>query len=90
MLERAQIEPLDSATYQLTWQGIPDTRPAGLHDPAASDPDSLTPRAAKQPPPADMVYPLRYLMRTEVGQGPLEMLALRDFVMPSRIFMGRQ
>ena len=25
MLERAHVEPLDSATYRLTWHGIPDT-----------------------------------------------------------------
>jgi len=36
--------------------------------------------------PADMAYPIRYLLRTEVGHGPLEMLWLRDFVLPSRIF----
>ncbi|WP_272939557.1 hypothetical protein [Cupriavidus necator] len=29
-------------------------------------------------------------MRTEIGQGPLEMLALRGFVLPSRIFAGRE
>ncbi|EHP41158.1 hypothetical protein OR16_22188 [Cupriavidus basilensis OR16] len=39
---------------------------------------------------ADLTYPVRYLMRTEVGQGPLEMLALRGFVLPSRIFVGRE
>ncbi|AQV94464.1 type VI secretion protein VasK [Cupriavidus necator] len=103
MLERARIEPLDSATYQLTWQGMPDTRadpkgpkaggnerPAEGHDQDSPDPDSLTARAARLPPPAEVVYPLSYQMRTEVGQGPLEMLALRGFVLPSRIFLGRE
>ncbi|WP_454742930.1 ImcF-related family protein [Cupriavidus necator] len=88
MLERARVEPLDSATYQLTWQGMPDTE--GRDQVATTDPDSLTTRAAKLPPPADVAYPLSYQMRTEVGQGPLEMLALRGFVLPSRIFVGRE
>nr|WP_318035528.1 ImcF-related family protein [Cupriavidus laharis] len=103
MLERARVEPLDSATYQLTWQAMPDTRadtrgptagsndgPAEGHEQDRIDPDNLTVRAPKLPPPADVVYPLSYLMRTEVGQGPLEMLALRGFVLPSRIFVGRE
>ncbi|AGW88405.1 MULTISPECIES: hypothetical protein [Cupriavidus] len=37
-----------------------------------------------------MTYPLSYQLRTEVGQGPLEMLALRGFVLPSRIFVDRE
>ncbi|WP_432257346.1 ImcF-related family protein [Cupriavidus sp. TMH.W2] len=103
MLERARIEPLDGATYQLTWQGMPDTRadtggakaggnesPAEGHDQDGADPDSLTARAARLPPPAEVVYPLSYQMRTEAGQGPMEMLALRGFVLPSRIFLGRE
>jgi type VI secretion system protein ImpL len=28
-------------------------------------------------------------MRTDVGKGPLELLALRNFVLPTRIFAGR-
>jgi type VI secretion system protein ImpL len=28
------------------------------------------------------------MMRTEVGKGPLELLALRNFVLPTRIFAG--
>ncbi|WP_439686629.1 ImcF-related family protein [Cupriavidus oxalaticus] len=101
MLERARIEPLDSATYQLTWQGMPDSgadskavkagsndSPPDRHEQDSADPDALTARAAKPPPPAEVDYPLSYQMRTEVGQGPLEMLALRGFVLPSRIFVG--
>lgn len=101
MLERARIEPLDSATYQLTWQGMPDSgadskaakagsndSPPDRHEQDSADPDALTARAAKLPPPAEVDYPLSYQMRTEVGQGPLEMLALRGFVLPARIFVG--
>ncbi|AQV93833.1 type VI secretion protein VasK [Cupriavidus necator] len=88
MLERAQVEPLDSATYQLTWRGVPDTpeSTASTGSSADSDADRLTARAAKLPAPAQMSYPIRYQVRTEVGQGPLEMLALRGFVLPTRIF----
>jgi type VI secretion system protein ImpL len=42
-----------------------------------------------QPVSKDIAYPIRYLMRTELGQGPLELLALRGFVLPSRIFADR-
>ncbi len=104
MLERARIEPLDSATYQLTWRGVPDTtgprasageRPANGGGQATAgvvdgDADSRTARAAKLPPPAEVTYPLSYQMRTEAGQGPLEMLWLRGFVLPTRIFAGRE
>ncbi|MGH8790654.1 MAG: type VI secretion IcmF C-terminal domain-containing protein, partial [Cupriavidus necator] len=89
MLERAHIEPLSSATYQLTWQAVPDTV-APKVDQGATDPDSLTARNPKQPAAGDMIYPIRYQMRTEIGQGPLEMLALRGFVLPSRIFAARE
>ncbi|WP_432258827.1 ImcF-related family protein [Cupriavidus sp. TMH.W2] len=102
MLERAHVEPLDSATYQLTWRGIPDTKglKAGAGEGAADgngqatagatdgDADSLVARAAKVPASAELTYPISYQLRTEVGQGPLEMLMLRGFVLPSRIFAG--
>ncbi|MBB1634267.1 ImcF-related family protein [Cupriavidus sp. UME77] len=109
MLERAHIEPVDSANYQLTWHAKPDALDASeaLEGPGApkataerqadahgrtfaEDPDSLTARSAQAPVAADVTYPVRYLMRTEVGQGPLEMLALRGFVLPTRIFVGRE
>ncbi|NUA26871.1 type VI secretion protein VasK, partial [Cupriavidus basilensis] len=103
MLERAHVEPVDSANYQLTWQA----RPEALEGPGApkataesqadahgrtfaEDPDSLTARSAQAPVAAVVTYPVRYLMRTEVGQGPLEMLVLRGFVLPTRIFVGRE
>jgi type VI secretion system protein ImpL len=102
MLERAHVEPLDSATYQLTWRGISDTMgpKASAGEGAANgngqatagavdrDADSLVARAAKVPASAELTYPISYQLRTEVGQGPLEMLMLRGFVLPSRIFMG--
>ncbi|CAG9168038.1 ImcF-related family protein [Cupriavidus pinatubonensis] len=101
MLERARIVPLDSATFQLTWQAVPDADAAraGLNDsePEAREPSrpdnaaSLIARDAKVPAPSGMVYPIRYQMRADVGTGPLEMLELRDLQMPERIFMvGKQ
>ncbi|MGH8788825.1 MAG: ImcF-related family protein [Cupriavidus necator] len=92
MLERAQVEPLDSATYQLTWRGVPDTPElkASADSAVDSDADALLARAAKLPAPARMSFPIRYQMRTEVGQGPLEMLALRGFALPTRIFAGQE
>ncbi|WP_019448885.1 ImcF-related family protein [Cupriavidus sp. BIS7] len=94
MLERAHVEPIDSATFQLTWQARPDTSGPGATESegqaAASDPDSLTTRTAKAPVPSDMVYPVSYQMRTELGHGPLELLALRGFVLPSRIFADKR
>ncbi|MGO4155091.1 type VI secretion IcmF C-terminal domain-containing protein, partial [Cupriavidus sp. YAF13] len=108
MLERAHVEPVDSANYQLTWQARPEAQDAleaaDAKGPKATaesqadahgrtfaeDPDSLTARRAQAPVAADVTYPVRYLMRTEVGQGPLEMLALRGFVLPTRIFVGRE
>ena len=103
LLERARVEPIDDATYQLTWQGAPDT---GGSDTETADGRAVTsvsanatPTAAARgalvahgplaPPPQDMRYPLSYVMRTEAGQGPLELLALRGFVLPTRIFAAR-
>ncbi len=42
-----------------------------------------------QPPAKDVTYPIRYQLRTELGHGPLELLSLRDFVLPSRIFLDK-
>jgi type VI secretion system protein ImpL len=102
MLESARVEPIDSAVFQLTWQARPDTAaPEAVAKPSAAgvavsaaadvanDLDSLTARAPLSPAPADIEWPLTWLMRTDVGRGPLELLALRNFVLPSRIFSSR-
>jgi len=88
MLERAHVEPVDSATYQLTWQGMPDPGAMAGNAARANDPDHLMPRAPLAPASAELAYPLSYVMRTEAGRGPLEMLSLRDFALPSRIFVA--
>jgi type VI secretion system protein ImpL len=122
MLERARVEPIDSATYQLTWQGAPDpkppkpaeaNRPASMpaaasattagaatatgtsetaNDETDDDAEGTTPLTAQGPlTPAStgLTWPLTYMMRTDVAKGPLELLALRGFVLPARIFAGR-
>jgi len=104
MLERARVEPVDDATYQLTWQAAPDTEEPQTAQASASgasvasaqqdsatgkDTDSLNPHGPMTPASPDLAYPLSYTMRTEVGKGPLELLALRGFVLPTRIFMGK-
>ncbi len=92
MLERAKVEPVDSATYQLTWQAEPEgvDRKAGMTTgDAAVDPAALTTQEPLAAAPSIMTHPLRYLIRTDVGKGPLELLALRGFTLPSRIFIDR-
>ncbi|CAG9186068.1 ImcF-related family protein [Cupriavidus pinatubonensis] len=100
MLERARVVPIDSATFQLTWQASADTGDqragAGTGEPGASgdavqpDAAALIARDAKRPASADLAYPISYQLRTDVSQGPLEMLWLRGFVLPSRIFAGKE
>ncbi|KAF7964156.1 hypothetical protein AWV80_41575 [Cupriavidus sp. UYMU48A] len=99
MLERAHVVPVDSATFQLTWQATSDTKerkPGGSQGSAEGgvsrtvDTDSLNSRDARVPAPADMTYPISYQLRTEVGHGPLEMLWLRGFSLPARIFAGKE
>jgi type VI secretion system protein ImpL len=87
MLERARVEPIDSATLQLTWQAAPDT-PRPPTEAKPQDSDAQVDKAPMAAAPQTMTYPIRYLMRTEVGNGPLELLALRGFTLPERIFVG--
>lgn len=92
LLERAKLEPVDSATYQLTWQARTtgtDTVPGQPKKDTTADPATLTTQEPLAPAPSDMTHPLRYLIHTDVGQGPMELLALRGFVLPSRIFVDR-
>ncbi len=92
MLERAKVEPVDSATYQLVWQGRQasvDSKPGLPKADSPADTDALTEGEPLVPAPSDMTHPLRYLIRTDVGKGPLELLALRGFTLPSRIFIDR-
>ncbi|WP_232221479.1 ImcF-related family protein [Burkholderia sp. WSM2232] len=90
MLEHASVEPVDSATYQLTWQARPENPEVKailkkVED--GADPAALTAQEPRALAPLSMTRPLRYLLRTDVGKGPLELLALRGFALPTRIFM---
>jgi type VI secretion system protein ImpL len=60
--------------------------PAAASSTMASDPATLTPKAPVIPAPKSFTYPITYVMRTDAGKGPLELLALRGFTMPTRIF----
>ncbi|MGU7772643.1 ImcF-related family protein [Burkholderia sp. MR1-5-21] len=89
LLERAHVTPVDTSTYQLTWQALPLALQAKRSVAKPDDPDALTAQAPLMPAPSSLTYPLTYLMRTDVGKGPLDLLALRGFVLPSRIFVTR-
>jgi len=41
------------------------------------------------PASANLTYPLSYVMRTDVGKGPLELLALKGFALPNRMFIDK-
>nr|WP_134190361.1 ImcF-related family protein [Paraburkholderia rhizosphaerae] len=92
MLEHAKVEPVDSATYQLTWQASaagPDPATVAPKADRVEDTAALTVQGPLVPAPSTITHPLRYLIRTDVGKGPLELLALRGFALPSRIFVDR-
>ena len=92
MLESAQVEPLSDARFRLTWSATPGSSgvapvstTAAVPVPA-SDPDSLLPGTPLAALPNTFTHPITYVMRTDAGKGPLELLALRGFTMPPRIF----
>jgi type VI secretion system protein ImpL len=94
MLERARVEPVDSATYMLTWQASPfvrEIRPTAAKSAsdAVYDIDTLIAQEPGKPALGSDTHALGYMMRTDVGKGPLELLALKGFVLPSRIFVSR-
>jgi type VI secretion system protein ImpL len=72
LLEKAQVRALDDTRYELAWNS------------AAAGDEAKTPSAATNP---DAPPPLRYLLRVQAGAGPLELLKLRGFRMPERIFV---
>lgn len=51
--------------------------------------DSLVTQHPLTAASANLTYSLSYFMRTEVGKGPLELLALRGFTLPNRMFIDR-
>ncbi|HEY4353609.1 MAG TPA: ImcF-related family protein [Paraburkholderia sp.] len=75
MLEKAQIKPLDATRYELVWNAEVDSE-AGKAASATSG-DGADGKVA----------PLRYVLRAQMGAGPLDLLKLRGFRMPERIFV---
>ncbi len=99
MLASASIEPLSDTRYKLTWLASPGPVPATAAAAAvastpasaaaptmASDSTTLTAKAPEAAVPKNVTHPLTYVMRTDAGRGPLELLALRGFAIPTRIF----
>ncbi|QGZ58334.1 ImcF-related family protein [Paraburkholderia acidiphila] len=72
ILERAQIKPLDDSRFELVWNGVA----------ASGDTKAASATAVSETP-----LPLRYLLRVQAGAGPLDLLKLRGFQMPERIFV---
>ncbi|MDE4916927.1 type VI secretion system protein ImpL [Cupriavidus metallidurans] len=73
MIGHGHIVPIDSATVQITWPAVPDTR-----GPLEESTDA---QSGKAP------YEIRFLMRSEAGQGVLELLPLRGLKLPQRVFL---
>lgn len=73
MIGHGHIVPIDSATVQITWPAVPDTR-----GPLEESTDA---QSGKAP------YEIRFLMRSEAGQGVLELLPLRGLKLPRRVFL---
>ncbi|WP_341316949.1 ImcF-related family protein [Paraburkholderia sp. IMGN_8] len=75
MLEKAQVRPLDDTRYELVWNAGTGSEAAKAASATAGD------------TPDGTAAPLRYVLRTQAGAGPLELLRLRGFRMPERIFV---
>ncbi|WP_232833363.1 ImcF-related family protein [Paraburkholderia kururiensis] len=81
LLEKARVRALDDTRYELVWNGA-----AGADDAKAVSAASAV-RVASAVTNPDAPPPLRYLLRVQAGAGPLELLKLRGFRMPERIFV---
>jgi type VI secretion system protein ImpL len=75
MLEKAQVKPLDDTRYELVWN-------AGAAGDAAKAASSTSSGGTN-----GKVSPLHYVLRAQAGAGPLDLLKLRGFQMPDRIFV---
>ncbi|HEX7933138.1 MAG TPA: ImcF-related family protein [Paraburkholderia sp.] len=95
MLEKTRVKPLDDTRYELVWNGRPDrdaadasALPAAVKAILASAGDAAKAASAATGEPPDSTKPaLRYVLRTQAGAGPLDLLKLRGFRMPERIFI---
>jgi type VI secretion system protein ImpL len=66
------------------WSGSADDA-----SPGHASLDSLVTQAPLIAAPANLTYPLSYFMRTDIGKGPLELLVLKGFVLPNRMFIEK-
>lgn len=80
MLEKAQAKPLDDTRFELVWNGA-----AASDDSKAASAVSSTTNVDDTAAP--LPYRLRCLLRVQAGAGPLDLLKLRGFRMPERIFV---
>ncbi|WP_084068740.1 ImcF-related family protein [Paraburkholderia heleia] len=87
MLEKAQVKPLDDTRYELVWNGGAASRDAQPASAASASTGNATGDATGGTTNGDAASPLRYLLRAQTGAGPLELLKLRGFRMPERIFV---
>ncbi|MEM5328551.1 ImcF-related family protein [Paraburkholderia sp. JHI2823] len=81
MLEKARVKPLDDTRFELVWNGgagSDGAKAASAASAATSTPDDGA---------EGKTAPLRYVLRTQAGAGPLDLLRLRGFQMPERIFI---
>ncbi|MEM5331023.1 ImcF-related family protein [Paraburkholderia sp. JHI2823] len=95
LLEKAQVRPLDDSRYELVWTGgaaggdaqaaVAASGTTGEATGGAAD--SAANGAVSGVTGSDAAAPLRYLLRVQIGAGPLELLRLRGFRMPDRIFV---
>ncbi|MEX3948866.1 ImcF-related family protein [Paraburkholderia sp. EG287B] len=82
MLEKAHVKALDDTRYELVWYDARGSDDAQAASAASGKTDGTT--------NGDAVAPLRYLLRVQAGAGPLDLLKLRGFQMPDRIFVTRR
>jgi type VI secretion system protein ImpL len=98
MLEQARVKPLDDTRFELVWHGAAvaaDSKAASTVSSTARGDDwtaaSGDTKAASAVSSAtrgdDTAAPLHYLLRVQAGAGPLDLLKLRGFRMPERIFV---
>ncbi|MCG5071906.1 ImcF-related family protein [Paraburkholderia tagetis] len=78
MLEKARVKALDDTRYELVWTG------GGTSDEAKA---ASATGGATGATNGDAAAPLRYIMRVQAGAGPLDLLKLRGFKMPERVFV---
>ncbi|MCP3723461.1 type VI secretion protein VasK [Paraburkholderia sp. CNPSo 3272] len=81
MLEKARVKPLDDTRFELVWNG----GAGGDAEKAASAASAAATTASDSA--EGNTAPLRYVLRTQAGAGPLDLLKLRGFQMPERIFI---